>query len=62
MALRDASTCAFIDTSVIGKSFSTKTGVDNIALIKVNDAIRNHEIEIIGAKLRASMTAMKKIV
>lgn len=50
-----------VDTSVIGKSFSTKTGVDNIALIKVNDAIRNHPIETVGKRLRAAMTAMKVI-
>ncbi len=50
-----------VDTSVIGKSFSTKTGVDNIELIKVNDAIRNHPIETVGKRLRAAMTAMKVI-
>ncbi len=50
-----------VDTSVIGKSFSAKTGVDNIELIKVNDAIRNHPIEIVGKRLRAAMTAMKVI-
>ena len=50
-----------VDTSVIGKSFSTKTGIDNIELIKVNDAIRNHPIETVGKRLRAAMTAMKVI-
>ncbi|RSK39892.1 ketol-acid reductoisomerase [Mangrovimonas spongiae] len=50
-----------VDTSVIGKSFSNKTGVDNIELIKVNDAIRNHPIETVGKRLRAAMTAMKVI-
>ena len=50
-----------VDTSVIGKSFSTKTGVDNIELIKVNDVIRNHPIETVGKRLRAAMTAMKVI-
>lgn len=50
-----------VDTSVIGKLFSTKTGVDNIELIKVNDAIRNHPIETVGKRLRAAMTAMKVI-
>jgi len=50
-----------VNTSVIGKSFSTKTGVDNIELIKVNDAIRNHPIETVGKRLRAAMTAMKVI-
>ena len=50
-----------VDASVIGKSFSTKTGVDNIELIKVNNAIRNHPIETVGKRLRAAMTAMKVI-
>ncbi|WP_115460680.1 ketol-acid reductoisomerase [Winogradskyella aurantiaca] len=50
-----------VDTSVIGRSFSTSTGVDNIELIAVNDAIRNHPIEAVGQRLRAAMTAMKTI-
>lgn len=50
------------DTNVIGKPFTTDNGVDNAELIAVNDAIRNHPIEEVGAWLRASMTAMKKIV
>ena len=52
-----------IDTDVIGASYkSHESGVDNQKLIHVNDAIRNHPVEIIGKELRASMTAMKKIV
>ena len=52
-----------IDTDVIGKAYSPKdNGVDNQQLIAVNDAIRNHPVEAIGKVLRASMTAMKKIV
>lgn len=50
-----------VDTSIIGKSFSNTNGVDNIELIKVNDAIRNHPIEAVGQRLRAAMTAMKVI-
>ena len=50
-----------VDTSVIGRSFSSSTGVDNIELIAVNDAIRNHPIEAVGQRLRAAMTAMKTI-
>ena len=50
-----------IDTDIIGKQFTTSNQVDNQELINVNKAIRNHPIEIIGEKLRASMTAMKKI-
>ena len=51
-----------IDTDVIGSSYSDDRGVDNQKLIKINDALRNHPVEIIGKELRASMTAMKKIV
>jgi ketol-acid reductoisomerase len=36
--------------------------VDNIRLIEVNDAIRNHDVEIIGHELRGYMTDMKRIV
>ena len=43
------------------KPFTSENGVDNQELIAVNSAIRNHPVEIIGAKLRASMTAMKVI-
>ncbi|WP_417859987.1 ketol-acid reductoisomerase [Winogradskyella sediminis] len=50
-----------VDTSIIGKSFSKTTGVDNVELIAVNDAIRNHPIEAVGQRLRAAMTAMKVI-
>ena len=48
-----------IDTSLIGKPYTKNNQVKNQKLIAVNKAIRNHPIEIIGAKLRASMTAMK---
>lgn len=52
-----------IDTSVIGTTYSPDSnGVDNKKLIAVNDALRNHPVEKIGKKLRASMTAMKRIV
>jgi ketol-acid reductoisomerase len=50
-----------IDTDVIGKIFSHSNVVDNVELIEVNDAIRNHPIESIGKELRVAMTAMKKI-
>jgi len=49
------------NTNVIGKSYSTENYVDNQKLITVNQALRNHPIEIVGAKLRASMTAMQKL-
>lgn len=53
-----------IDVDVIGKSYADGegNGVDNVELIAVNEAIRFHPVEIIGDELRASMTAMKKIV
>ena len=50
-----------VKTNIIGKPFTSENGVDNQELIAVNSAIRNHPVEIIGAKLRASMTAMKVI-
>ena len=37
-------------------------GVDNQQLIAINDEIRYHPVEIIGAELRDSMTDMIKIV
>lgn len=50
-----------VDTNIIGKPFSTSNGVDNAVLIAVNKEIRQHPIEEVGAWLRESMTAMKKI-
>ncbi|MDP5198873.1 ketol-acid reductoisomerase [Flavobacterium sp. DG2-3] len=50
-----------VDTNIIGKPFSTSNGVDNTVLIAVNKEIRQHPIEEVGAWLRESMTAMKKI-
>lgn len=51
-----------VDTDVIGKSFSHGNQVDNLTLIEVNDAIRNHPIEEVGAWLREKMTDMKVIL
>jgi len=51
-----------IDTNVIGKAYSSENGVDNAKLIAVNQTLREHPVEIVGARLRASMTAMKPIV
>ena len=52
-----------INADVIGKRFGEgkDNGVDNIKLIAVNKAIREHDVETVGARLRASMTAMKPI-
>ncbi len=53
-----------IDSDVIGKHYGEgkDNGVDNAKLITVNKALRDHDVEIVGARLRASMTAMKPIV
>ena len=53
-----------IDTDVIGTAYGANqdNGVDNQKLIQINDIIRYHPVELIGYELRASMTAMKKIV
>lgn len=53
-----------IDTDVIGKHFGKDkgNGVDNAKLIAVNKALREHSVEVVGARLRASMTAMKPII
>jgi len=52
-----------IKTDVIGKGLQMNdAGVDNAQLVQINDAIRNHPIEKVGAKLRGHMTGMKAIV
>ncbi len=53
-----------IDKDVIGTKYGKDVDnkVDNQQLIAVNEQIRFHPIEIIGEELRASMTAMKKIL
>ncbi len=46
----------------IGNGLKTPdTGVDNLRLIQVNQAIRNTSVETVGKKLRAYMRAMKPI-
>jgi ketol-acid reductoisomerase len=50
-----------VSTDLIGKKFTDGNDVDNKELIRINAIIRNHSVEIVGAKLRASMTAMKVI-
>ena len=49
-----------VETNIIGNDFPA-TAIDNQALIAVNQAIRNHPIEKIGAKLREKMVNMQKI-
>ena len=50
-------------SNLVGRPFNDgSNGVDNKELIEVNSIIRNHPVEEVGAWLRESMTAMKKIV
>jgi ketol-acid reductoisomerase len=52
-----------IDTDVIGEGLDlVDTGVDNLDLIDVNEAIRFTAVEEIGAELRSYMGAMKPIM
>jgi ketol-acid reductoisomerase len=46
----------------LGEGLSGSNAVDNVRLIEVNDAIRDHDVEIIGHELRGYMTDMKRIV
>ncbi len=50
------------DTDVIGRGLNHKdTGVDNVRLIQVNEAIRSTSVETVGKKLRSYMSAMKQL-
>lgn len=51
-----------VETDVIGAGLGSDTSVDNQELIRVNEAIRSHPVEIIGATLRGHMTSMKSII
>ncbi len=53
-----------IDTNVIGKNFNEgiDASVSNKELVEVNEEIRFHEVELVGAELREAMTAMKAII
>lgn len=52
-----------VDADIIGKNFNEgkDNGVDNKTIIAINEMIRFHPIEIVGAELREAMTAMKQI-
>ena len=51
-----------VNLDVIGKGLGVQSnGVDNVVLVQVNDAIRNHPIEAIGKVLRGYMKDMKRI-
>ena len=51
-----------LSAEYIGKGISAGNGVDNVRLIEVNEAVRQHPVETVGKKLRGYMTAMKRIV
>lgn len=52
-----------LSSELIGKGLrASSNGVDNLKLIAVNEAIRQHPVEVVGKKLRGYMTAMKRIV
>ncbi|RIJ47043.1 ketol-acid reductoisomerase [Maribellus luteus] len=53
-----------IETNLIGKNFNAgiDAHVDNKELIDINEEIRYHDVEIIGAELREAMGAMKSII
>ena len=50
-----------INSNHIGNPFPLENKTNNQELIKINDLIRNHPVEIVGKHLRASMTSMKQI-
>ena len=50
-----------VNTAVIGAPYATGNSAENQELIAVNKVIREHEVEKVGAVLRASMTAMKQL-
>jgi ketol-acid reductoisomerase len=51
-----------INTDVIGKGLDSKSNeVDNVSLIKINQELRQHPVETIGATLRGYMTDMKPL-
>ncbi|WP_394674667.1 ketol-acid reductoisomerase [uncultured Chryseobacterium sp.] len=52
-----------VEVDLAGKNFNEdKDGsVDNATLVKVNEILRNHPVEVVGRKLRKAMTAMKSI-
>lgn len=53
-----------IDTDVIGTAYGAgkDTKVSNAKLVAINATLRNHPVELVGTRLRASMKAMKPIV
>ncbi|UXP31666.1 ketol-acid reductoisomerase [Reichenbachiella agarivorans] len=52
-----------VETDIIGLNYNdTVDGqVDNVTLIQINEKLRAHDIEKVGARLRKAMTSMKQI-
>lgn len=52
-----------VETDIIGKDYNAgrNNGVDNKTLIAINEELRFHPIELVGAELREAMTEMKQI-
>lgn len=52
-----------VSVDIIGEDYNEgkDNGVDNVELIAVNEVLRNHDIEKVGARLRSAMTAMKQV-
>ena len=50
-----------LDSDVIGGGVVGSTAVDNRRLIEVNNQIRTHSVEVVGARLRGYMTGRKAI-
>ena len=50
-----------INKNQIGNCYKSKNQLDNQELIKINESIRTHPIELIGKSLRNSMTNMMLI-
>ena len=53
---------AKVDTDVIGKAYQAPAAPSAEEIARIDSTVRAHEIEKVGAKLRSSMTAMKKLV
>jgi ketol-acid reductoisomerase len=52
-----------VSADVLGTGLDpADTGVDNLELLEVNEAIRYTEVEAVGAELRAYMGAMQPII
>jgi len=52
-----------IDTDLVGKGMkSADNSVSNRELVRVNEEIRSHQVEVTGKVLRSYMTAMKAVI